>query len=308
MPFPCGQAHCRACPELLRKGYPPDPGREHLVEGVHNVAPTAIKAEDLLGISNREFILLAGKDGVGKTNCLISLADFVSQMEPDATVFVIDLENKFRPALSTYGTVPPNLRYYQCETMNDVTEAFDEIMSERKPGDWLFVESAGRVWERAQDMGYQAVTGTMKAAYMEKRRATPQGQKQPPVVPKPDDLWSIVKGAHDDAFMERIAAASDLNCIITTGVARVKEMRTNRKENQDRVDFRNETGIDLNIEGAPRLVYYPLTGILLEKTGGSVTGRIWRDNMSKLDEPAIVFDIPTRKDFAMQFYTTTGRV
>jgi hypothetical protein len=270
------------------------------------MAPIAIPASELLGLTPRELILIAGKDGVGKTNALISLADFISNLSPEATVFVIDAENKFRAALAVFGSVPPNLSYYQCEDMNDITNALDEVMELRKPGDWLFIESMGRVWERAQDMGYQAVTGTGKAAYMDKRRKH-TGEKALPVVPKPDDLWSIVKGAHDGAFLDVIAQANGLNVVMTTGVARVKEVRTNRKENQDRVDFRNETGIDLNIEGAPRLPYYPQTGILLERQNGSVSARIWRDNMSPLDEPAITFDVPTRKDFAEQFYTQTER-
>lgn len=273
------------------------------------MAPVAISALNLLTDGpTREFILLAGKDGVGKTNALISLAEFVSQLAPEATVFVIDTENKFRAALASYGSVPPNLSYYQCGTMNDVTEAFDAIMGLRKSGDWLFVESAGRIWERAQDMGYQAVAGTGKAEYMEKRRAmAASGLKPPPVTPKPDDLWSIIKGAHDGAFLDVIADTSDLNVVFTTGVARVKEARSNRKENVDRVDFRAETGIDLNLDGAPRLPYYIQTGVLLDRTNGNVTARIWRDNVSKLDDPAITFAVPTRRDFAMQFWTETGR-
>ncbi len=271
------------------------------------MAPIAIPAADLLNPS-REFILLAGKDGVGKTNAIISLADFVSQMEPESTFYILDLENKVRAALQTYGSVPPNVVLYQVDSMNDVTEAFDEIMGVRKPGDWLAIESAGRLWERAQDMGYQVITGTSKAAYMEKRRATPAGQKQPPVTPRPDDLWSIIKGAHDGALMDPLSAANNLNVVISTGVGRVKEARTNRKENQDRVDFRSETGIDLNLEGAPRLPYFVYTGVLLEMSGGQRTARIWRDNLSKLDDPAIVFAVPTRKDFAMAFYAETGRV
>ena len=271
------------------------------------MATISVPASDLLNVPCREFILLAGKDGVGKTNALISLADFISQFTPDAQVFVIDTENKFRAALQSYGSVPANLVYYSCESMNDVTETFDEIMGLRSPGDWLFVESMGRVWERAQDMGYQVVTGVDKASYMEKRRQTPAGVKAPPVTPRPDDLWSIVKGAHDGAFLDRIAAASDLNCVLTTGVSRVKEARANRKENPDRVDFRAETGIDLNLEGAPRLSYYIQTGCLLDRQNGAVTCRVWRDNMSKLDEPAITFDVPTRRDWAMQFWAETQR-
>jgi hypothetical protein len=276
--------------------------------GRNYMAPIAIPASDLLNLPGREFVLLAGKDGVGKTNALISLAEFVANVWPEATVYVLDVENKFRAALTSYGSVPPNIVYYQCDDMNAVTEAFDEIMSVRKPGDWLLTESAGRLWERAQDMGYQAITGTMKADYMEKRRNFSGPGKQPPVTPKPDDLWSIIKGAHDGAFLDRIAAANDLNFVISTGVGRVKEARSNRKENQDRVDFRNETGIDLNLEGAPRLPYYAATGVLLERTGGAVTARIWRDNNSKLDNAEIIFDVPTRRDFAMQFFTLTGRL
>ncbi len=271
------------------------------------MAPIAIPAADLLNVPSREFILLAGKDGVGKTNAIISLADFVSQIEPEATFYVLDLEGKFRAALQSYGTVPSNIVFYACDGMNEATEALDAVMNARKPGDWLAVESAGRLWERAQDLGYQVITGTTKAAYMEKRRATPAGQKQPPVTPRPDDLWSIIKSGHDTAFLDVIAATNDLNCIISTGVGRVKEARSNRKENQDRVDFRSETGIDLNLEGAPRLPYYAFTGILLERNGGAVTARIWRDNLSKLDDPAIVFSVPSRKDFAGAFWSETGR-
>lgn len=277
------------------------------------MAPVVYNATDLLNDgSGREFMLLAGKDGVGKTNALLSLADFVSQMWPEATFSIIDSENKVRVALSTYGKVPPNITLYQCGSMNEVTDAFDTIMGQKKPGDWLGVESAGRLWERAQDMGYQAIKGLDKAAYMERRREhnakLGKGDKQMPVTPSPDELWSVIKGAHDGAFLDVISDTSDLNCVITTGVARVKEQRANRKENVDRVDFRKETGIDLNLEGAPRLPYYVYTGVLLERENGRVTARIWRDNGSKLDDPAILFDVPTRRDFAMQFYTLTGRV
>lgn len=270
------------------------------------MAPIAIPVTDLLSIPSREFILLAGKDGVGKTSALFSIAEFVAQTDPDATVFVIDTENKFRAGLKTYPTLPANLVLYSCDGMNDVTEAWEAINAAHKPGDWLLVESAGRIWERAQDLGYQAITGIGKVAYMERRRATPQGQKQPPVTPRPDDLWSIIKGAHDGAFLDRISQTNDLNCVITTGVGRVKE-RAGRKESQDRVDFRNETGIDLNLEGAPRLPYYVLTGVLLERANGQVTARVWRDSNGKLDDPAVTFAVPTRRDFAMQFWTETGR-
>ena len=276
------------------------------------MAPVSIAAADLLGFPTtplREFILIAGKDGVGKTSAIISLADFVSQMWPEAQFFVLDTENKMRCTLQSYGSVPPNIIYYKVDDMNEVTAAFDEIMTRRKPGDWLAVESMSRIWEIAQDLGYQAITGTSKVLYMEMRREKSKivGQKPPPVTPRPDDLWSIIKGAHDGAFLNLMSQAEDLNIILSTTTSRVKEARTNRQESPDRVAFRVEFGLDLGLDGAPRLPTYVQTMLLLDRTGGSVTCRVLRDNMSRLDEPAITFDVETRKSFGMNFWERTER-
>ncbi len=272
------------------------------------MAPIAIPASDLLtAASCREFILLAGKDGVGKTSALISLAEFVAGMWPDATYSIIDTENKVRAALSTWGNVPANIRYYKCEDMNDVTETLAAIMATKKPGDWLAVESMGRIWERAQDLGYQAVTGTAKAAYMEKRRATPSGAKQPPVTPRPDDLWSITKGAHDSAFLDILSQSDDLNVVLSTTIKPAKQERGNRQESPDRKALKVEFGIDIGLDGAPRLPYYVQSLMLLDRENGKVNCRILRDNLGRLDDPAITFEVPTRRDWATQMWIETGR-
>jgi hypothetical protein len=274
-------------------------------------APVSIDAADLLkDTTTREFILLAAKDGCGKTSALISAAAFVEMIFPEARFFVIDTENKFVPTLKTWdgGRVPQNLRLYICKTMNEVNEAYNEIDHIRQPGDWLGIESAARLWERAQDLGYQAITGTMKAAYMEARRAkAAAGEKAPPVTPRPDDLWSIIKGAHDTELIDRICNSDDLNVILTTTVSKVKEQRSNRKENADRVALRAEHGIDLNLDGAPRLPYYVLTLAVLEREGGQVSCSILRDNCSGLDDPRVTFPVPTRKVWFEEFWSATGR-
>lgn len=265
--------------------------------------PIVIPASDLLSIPSREFILLAGKDGVGKTCAILSLAEFASQMTPEATFYLIDTENKVRVTLQSWGSVPPNLRYYPCTDMNDVTEAAAEVLGQYKPGDWLGIESMARIWERAQDLGYQAVTGTMKAAYMERRR----GNKSLPVTPQPDQLWSIIKSAHDAELLDKLSNLNDLNVVISTTVSRPKAERANRKESQERVDFRAETGVDMNLDGAPRLATYVFTGCLLALDGGNVQCRVWRDNRSPLEDPRVTFAVENKKSFATDFYVATGR-
>lgn len=266
-----------------------------------SVAPTPLSADDLAnGPSPKEFILLAGKDGVGKTSAIISLAQVIGIMNPDARFFVIDTENKFASTYRGFGDDrPTNITYYKVTDMNEATEALDAVMDAHTPGDWLGVESAGRLWERAQDLGYKAITGLEKAAYMEKRRA--QAGKKDPVTPRPDDLWSIVKGAHDGAFIDLLAQTDSLNVLLTTTVSKPPKDMPNRKENADRKDLRVEFGIDLGLDGAPRLPYYVQTLALLDRRGGEVGCRILRDNNSVHENAQVEFTVQTRKTWGGDF-------
>ena len=269
--------------------------------------PTPITTQQLLVGDTREFILLAGKDGSGKTCALVSMASYLELvLDPNATFFVIDTEMKFKSALRSFGgDAPENLVYYACETMNDVTEALHAIVLRHKPGDWIGIESAGRIWEKAQDMGYQAIVGLDKPAYMERRREHSiqnPGVKPMPVTPKPDDLWSIIKGAHDGAFMDVLTNLQTLNVILTTAIARPPKDRANRQESPDRKDARAEFGIDSNIEGAPRLPYFMETMCMMGMRGNMGTCRVVRDNNSTREDPHADFDVPGRKAWAPSFW------
>lgn len=262
---------------------------------------TPLSSKDLLaGPAPRDFILLCGKDSVGKTSAVVSTAWYVEQVTPSATFFVIDSENKLKAALRGFGPdAPQNISYYKACTMNAVTTAVEDILKRYKPGDWLAVESMSRIWEMAQDAGYQEVSGMGKAAYLNKWRG--DGKKGGPI-PKPDDLWSIVKGAHNGAFLDLLVEKDDLNVMMTSTVAKPPKEGSFMKENADRKAVRIELGIDSGVEGAPRLPYFPESFILLEMKGGNVTARVLRDNLSLADETRIEFDIPGKRDFGMQFF------
>jgi hypothetical protein len=255
----------------------------------------------LVGPSLREFILICGKDSVGKSSAIVSLAWYIEQIDSDAKFYVIDLENKFRSALKGFGTdAPKNIIYYKCDDMNQATEAMSDIVSRHKRGDWIAVESMSRLWEKAQDMGYQAIVGTGKADYMEKRRA--KAGKKDPVTPKPDELWSIIKGAHDSAFLDILSMSETLNVILSTTIAKPPKADSFMKENADRKAARVELGMDAGVEGAPRLPYYVETLCLLELNQGKVTCRMLRDNLSVLDDSRISFEVPGKKEWAANLY------
>lgn len=267
-------------------------------------SPTPLSLDDLLALPSREFMIIAGKDGSGKSSALVSIAAHVAMMSPDAVIYVVDTENKLAPVLRTWGAdCPRNLVYYHCPTMNHVTEAIDQILAVVKPGDWFACESMSRVWEKSQDLGYMTVTGLEKAAYMEKRHSQKSaGQKQSPVTPRPDDLWSITKGAHDGAFLERIAQHEYLNVLLTTTVSKPPKEGF-RKESDSRAAVRQEFGIDMGIEGAPRLPYYAQTLCMLDRRQNQTWCRVIRDNNSTKDVAEIEFLVPDRKAFGLTFFS-----
>lgn len=119
--------------------------------------------DELNAASTREFILIGGGDGTGKSTGLISLVRFINASQPDARIFVIDTEygwvkiiqRQFRGKLA-------NLTYYACSDIDQVLEALDRIRQgtlgdmgiaaglrhpPMKAGDWVFVESMAKIWD-----------------------------------------------------------------------------------------------------------------------------------------------------------------
>lgn len=282
------------------------PGVEVVMNG-QSPTPRSYSTSELLGMPGREFIILAGKDGSGKTAAIISLAWFVQYvLNPEATFFVVDTENKFPTGLRSFGPgAPTNIQYFKCAKMNDVTDATDVILEQRKPGDWIAAESMGRIWSIAQDMGYMACSGYDKATYLEKRREIAKKAKKadvPVVIPKADDFWNIVKGAHDGAFLDAINNANSLNVILSTTIAKPPKEGGFIKENKDRAAFRAESGLDVGIDGAPRLPYYAETLCLLSMVNGVGQCRIVRDSPNPGEVTRKEFAVEGKKAFGTTFW------
>lgn len=270
-------------------------------------------SQQLLDSYTRELILLAGKDGVGKSCAIVSMASFVAITAPTATFHVIDSEGKFASALKSYGEdAPRNIAYWPVADMNQATGALRGVLAARKPGDWLAVESMARLWERAQNLGYEAITGVSKIEYIEAKLNTEfkgkfgNAVKKDSPIPRPDDFWPVVKGAHDAAFLDLITGTPDLNCLLTTTVKAPPKAREGQRDfdSKNRKILRAELGIDMNLDGAPRLPYYFETLAMLEYASGSVSCHVLRDNNSKHEVTRPTFAVEDRKAFAMQFMAT----
>lgn len=269
-------------------------------------APKTFSTKDLLSQTGREFIMIAGKDGAGKSCAIISIAKWVQDaLDPAAIFFVIDTENKFGTALRSFGTdAPTNIVYYKCDDIKHVVDAMTDIAKRRKAGDWVAIESMGRVWEKAQDMGYLQISGYDKEDYLEKRRAQKgiANVQQAPPIPSADKFWNIVKSAHDGAFVDVMAQASTLNVVWSTTINKPPKADAFIKENATRKEVRAEFGIDAGLDGAPRIPYYVETLCIMDMAGGKVNCRVVRDNNSIREDTRPTFDVPDRKSWATAFW------
>lgn len=270
--------------------------------------PVPLTSTDLLAAeAGREFILIGGKDGVGKTSALVSIAMVVNGkvddlegcvvFNPAAKVYVLDTEHKFASVYRQFGAnAPDNIVYYYCSNMDAVLAAFDCVKRDARPGDWIMVESAARIWEHAQDLAYRDVSGLSKAEFLAKRREITDGKKGGPI-PQPDHFWNIAKTAHDGEFLQVLVSRDDLNVAMTTIIVRPPREAPNRRENIDRKELRAEFGLDAGLGGTPTLPYQPETLVLLDRVQGSVKASVLRDNNSVLDNGRVEFWVPDKKAF-----------
>lgn len=276
--------------------------------------PIPLTSSDLLATdAGREFILIGGKDGVGKTSALVSIAMVVNGktddldgcviFNPGAKVYVLDTEHKFASVYRQFGNnAPDNIVYYYCQTMDELLSAFEKVMQDIKSGDWIMAESMARIWEHTQDLAYREVSGMGKAEFLAKRRAqggVVDGKKGP--IPQPDHFWNIAKSAHDAEFLQILVSRDDINVAMTTIMTRPPREAPNRSENIDRKELRMEFGIDSGLGGTPTLPYQPETLVLLDRVRGDVRASVLRDNNSALDNGRVDFWVPTKKSFGLEW-------
>lgn len=273
--------------------------------------PVPLTSSDLLATeAGREFILIGGKDGVGKTSALVSIAMVVNGktddldgcviFNPGAKVYVLDTEHKFASVYRQFGNnAPDNIVYYYCQTMDELLSAFDKVLQDIRPGDWIMPESMARIWEHTQDLAYREVSGMSKAEFLAKRRSA-EGKKGSPI-PQPDHFWNIAKSAHDAEFLQVLVSRDDINIAMTTILTRPPREAPNRSENVDRKELRMEFGIDSGLGGTPTLPYQPETLVLLDRVRGDVRASVLRDNNSALDNGRVDFWVPTKKSFGLEW-------
>jgi len=273
--------------------------------------PTPLMADDLMATdAGREFVLIGGKDGVGKTSALVSIAMVVNGktddldgcviFNPGARVYVLDTEHKFASVYRQFGNnAPDNIVYYYCQTMDELLAAFGKVLTDIRPGDWIMAESMARIWEHTQDLAYREVSGMSKAEFLAKRRSA-EGKKGSPI-PQPDHFWNIAKSAHDAEFLQVLVARDDINVAMTTIMTRPPREAPNRSENIDRKELRQEFGIDSGLGGTPTLPYQPETLVLLDRIRGDVRASVLRDNNSALDNGRVDFWVPDKKSFGLEW-------
>lgn len=269
----------------------------------------------LLEPHTREFMMLVAKDGIGKTSAVLSIARALWYTRPGNTMWIIDTERGVIDVARAWGQhAPRNVRYFHCGSMEEVLKAFQfYVLPNLREHDWVVIESMSALWEQAQSLAYRETTGQTKQEYLATRRAKVQAAggrtKGLPVIPSPDDFWKIAKGAHDDGICNvlRSAEIADrvVNVIWTALIGKPPRERANRQDS--RKEFRDESGMDMNILGAPAVPGWPNTLVELSLIGGKVYAKVVKDRKAIGSSDALVFPIENAFMFSDAFETYVGR-
>jgi len=220
-----------------------------------------ITSQDLDQYRPRYFMLLIGHPGSGKSTDIVHIAEAIYP----AKVYCVDTENGVIQLWKNKYRHLDNLTVSLCTNIEDVIGEIGYFISLVKPEDFICVESMARIWEMAQDAGYEKIVGMTKEAWLR------EGMKQlgsKAVVPDPGMMWQEVKRAYEggivnplrelDPIMAELKSMAGCNILCTTLLA---------KERPDWLDARrrklaHELGLSVMWEGSPRLPSYPDTIIL----------------------------------------------
>jgi len=173
---------------------------------------------DLEVSAQRERILLCGQPTVGKTYSVYALADYVALKDPDAKIFVLDVDRGMGKVKREWPNVN-NIEYYLARKWDGVERFMDKVGPKQKARDWVIIDMIGRCWELAQSFEVGIVhEESMGKRMLEARRQLVAASKlqAPSSLPQPD--WTVIKKLHNDMFIDEISIEWDAHVVATTSI------------------------------------------------------------------------------------------
>lgn len=303
-------------PALLTPTAPP------IIEGIQWESMDELTSGQLF-----EFLMLVGKDHSGKTSAALSCALYWELKADEAgntgqSTWVISTEGRtgFAKVYRAFADAvqgPKRIKFIDCDNAYEISAAMAQIKEQAQRGDTLIVDSASSAWELAQDKGMYEVGGIDKAEYLALRRAKKiQSKTGGMASPIPQNVnrdgenyWQIVNGWYLGVFLAFLTgqwAGDNLNRVITAQLSKPPRPQPGRQPNMERLKIRDESGLDMDIAGSPKLPYKPDSAVRLERKNGKIEAMIFRDRGAVQGAERIHFQVPLSTDFAWLFYEQRG--
>ena len=222
-----------------------------------------VSSKEIAKRPTKEFVLLVGHPGVGKSYQVLALARYWSVSHPDNTVWILDTEGGLNKIIKEQFNDLDNTKIREISDAEDAIIAMKEAKALAEENDWIVFESLSRNWEQAQDVASQTIVGMPKQEYLSKWIRETKGKGSP--VPRPDLYWSVAKDAHVRNIMEvmvELHRDNGINVLATTTLPSEKpDFR--KSVGGARKEMASFLGINVSPDGAPRNAYYFDSVILL---------------------------------------------
>lgn len=256
------------------------------------------------GVYLPESYLIYGFPSSGKTETILAWAE----LHPEAKVYVLDADNKFRRVwLAKYPHLK-NIVHYGVTNWQDVLGAFDAVKKEleampmaQREQQCIALESVDKFWDWSQQDYLLKFKGMTRAEYLQALKKEADPEKLGISDKDSQTYWRLVKDSHNTDVLDYIVDQLRCNLIMTSPAMPLSTVTNKGKPQESNEVLELYGGFGYKPEGEKRNGYRVETIILLEYNPKDKSRR-WSSVKDKDKPGATPIPEAFRREFTGSFW------
>lgn len=179
----------------------------------------------------RERIGIYGGEKVGKTTCVLQIANQFQVSEQDNTVWYLDLdfrvwhnvEEDWPDLVAPTEADEGPLVLRECGGWEELTTATEEVYGKAKVGDVIAVDLTGQAWEYVQEWFSTATFGMTLAEYLQKQREQAEAEKKKGMGGFDPNMWWRPVKTHYREWIKPLVTRSPAHVVFVAGTKNLSD-------------------------------------------------------------------------------------